>query len=167
MLFNFKVCHPRFVCVTNEREESVDWLHFPPSHMVCCAYWLNKLLYYCKTQWDGSYQWYRVFSQKFILTQSRYSLHLQVSHVHYHVYKIASSDYVLRHFKPINSLTLYLCKSDFGYYLLIYTYVSQMFSSLEIFKLKFVFISYLYVCCMSNPSHPSMFKYPNYMLMNE
>lgn len=65
-------------------------------------------------QRDGSYQWYRVFPQKFIFTQSRYSLHLQDCHVHYHVHKIASSDYILRHFKPINSLTLYLCKSDFG-----------------------------------------------------
>lgn len=36
-----------------------------------------------------------------------------------------------------------------------------MFSSLEILKLKFVFISHLCVCCMSNPSHSSMFKYPN------
>ena len=23
---------------------------------ICCVYWLNKSLYYCKTQRDGSYQ---------------------------------------------------------------------------------------------------------------
>ena len=35
---------------------------------ICCVYWLNKLLYYCKTQRDGSYK----INRAFLLTYSAF-----------------------------------------------------------------------------------------------
>jgi len=38
----------------NEPKHVVEFLMLITN--ICCVYWLNKLLYYCKTQRDGSYQ---------------------------------------------------------------------------------------------------------------
>ena len=46
-----------YIGIVQHKEHSPEVLSIPPGTPCILVYYrLNKLLYYCKTQWDGSYQ---------------------------------------------------------------------------------------------------------------